>query len=380
MRPSASPATTPSDEVERRADGAERHREQRRLAQPARDPRAARRPPAHRAVLHPGCARAEPEPGRAEHREQRPHHHAERERTAPARERAHDHRQAHQNEQAAQRPGRGQVSPLHAADLRRAAPRGAAARRRVPGEESMITRHGPIGQHRLEGLPEQAGPGPPRRQRHDDRPRLDLARLLRRCAARARRRAPSPSGRSPAARRSPAPSRSPPGRAPPAPAGARRSAALAGTVIVTSTWIPRRRGAASFAAVDTASRRVVRVLEGHQHRLVLHLVLDRRLGHHHLARLGQRQSLAAAVHHVQRDSADQPEQPGDQHADVEHGGDDQRDSRAEAAEDREQRQLVARARGCCPAPSTGRSWSGCLTRSAITAAWAIVNESIAPNA
>ena len=29
--------------------------------------------------------------------------------------------------------------------------------------------------------------------------------------------------------------------------------ALAGTVIVTSTWIPRRRGAASFAAVETAS-------------------------------------------------------------------------------------------------------------------------------
>jgi hypothetical protein len=56
--------------------------------------------------------------------------------------------------------------------------------------------------------------------------------------------------------------------------------------------------------------RVLAVLEGDKHGLVLDLVLDRRLGQDHLVGLGQGQPLAAAVEDICRDADHQPDRPG----------------------------------------------------------------------
>ncbi len=126
--------------------------------------------------------------------------------------------------------------------------------------------------------------------------------------------------------------------------------------------------------------REVAVLERHQHRLVLDLVLDRGLRHHDLHRLRQRQALAAAVDDVDDDPESEPEHAGDQHPQVEDGGHDQRQPGAGPAEDRQQRQLDAPRTVSTPGLRHGRSKSGWVMRSLISDRCAIVNESIAPKA
>ena len=301
-------------EVDRRADRAERDREQRGLAQAARDPclgppRAARS--AGTASLQPARARwpRAPLAVRAGHAprlhaaarasQSRPRRSARASRRAPrpaparppprARVDGH-HRHARRaagagaERRAWRRAGRRGATRTHrmAAHGRRLRSSQAAApgRLRAGGVDDHPA--GALGQHRLEGRPKSDVPvrrggsdittraGPDlARLLHDPPPGLARADLL-----------PVAGHAPPAAHprgvdRAPAP-------APPARASRASIGALAGTVIVTSTWMPRRRRAASCAAVATASRRVVAVLEGHQHRLVLHLVLHDRLGHHDL--------------------------------------------------------------------------------------------------
>ena len=170
-----------------------------------------------------------------------------------------------------------------------------SARPSTPRDESMITRQGRSASTVSSVLPEQRPARPPRRQRHHDRARRRSRAPPPRSGAPPGPGAPSPSARSRAARRARARSRSARPRAPPPRASRRRSASSRGTVIVTSTWMPRRRRAARLRRGGHRLGRVAAVLEGHQHRLVLHLVLDDRLGHHDLVRLGQREALAAPV-------------------------------------------------------------------------------------
>ena len=182
------------------------------------------------------------------------------------------------HEERAEHPRGGEVGPVHGSNPML----GYASAFLEIAEESMITRQGRSASTVSSVRPKVDEPARSRRQRHHHRGRLDLA-----CASRTIRRPASPGAHLLEV----------PGHAPPAAHRAESIAAcafasasgidasigaLAGTVIVTSTWMPRRRRAASFTAVETASARVLAVLEGHQHRLVLHLVLDDRLGHHDL--------------------------------------------------------------------------------------------------
>ena len=271
MRPSASPATTPSEvepadhELSRIANSAgspsprdQRTRSPPRAAAPlARRRRSARRPPPP-ARHRPSPRSPRPPPGSplARRRQRRPpeqgqhraQHHPERQRPAAAasagppspRRRARAARSA-----GASRRGR-RVARAIVVRLR---PFGGAfdASRGVDDHAA-----GPLGQHGLERLAEQRLPGAPRRQRHHHRARADLARLLDDPPAGLARRTFS---------QWPVTRRPPRTRAESMIDAARASCSgicgvdrrVGGTVIVTSTWMPRRRRAASRAAVATAS-------------------------------------------------------------------------------------------------------------------------------
>ena len=209
VSPSASSATTPERVEDRRDDRAEGDREQRGLAQAAGEPRLgppraagdAARPPA-RALPQPSRARparserrppsgrahgpsppgargaCQPEPAAADQREQRAEHHAQRQRPAAARERRDHH--GHAQERASARRGRGWRRRGRAARRHRspAQARLPVALARLPFVDSMITRHGPLGQDRLQRPAEQRHSRAPRRQRHHHRAGADLPRLL----------------------------------------------------------------------------------------------------------------------------------------------------------------------------------------------------------
>ena len=116
----------------------------------------------------------------------------------------------------------------------------------------MITRQGTVGQHRLQRLAEQRHPGPARRERHDDRPRVDLLRLLDDPASGLARAHLLPVAGDAAPPRTRAESIKEAALA--SWSGIEASIGeLGGTVIVTSTWMPLRRRAAKRAAVATAS-------------------------------------------------------------------------------------------------------------------------------
>ena len=151
--------------------------------------------------------------------------------------------------------------------------------------------------------------------------------------------------------------------------------------MVTTTWMPRRRRAASRTAVATdLLARVVAVLEGHQDRLVLHLVLHHRLRRHDLVGLGERQALPAPVDHVEGDADREPREPGDQHPQVQHAWPrsgpmpvPNPPKRASTGSSRPRMRSVTGER-------YGRSASGRVILSLMTETCAIVNESIAPKA
>ena len=140
---------------------------------------------------------------------------------------------------------------IRAPELRRSTRRVAAAVDPARGVDDHPA--GPLAQHGLERLAEQRPAGTPRRQRHHQGASMDLARLLDDPPAGLAGAHLLPVARSRGARRARVPSRSARRRAPPARASRRRWASSVGTVIVTSTWMPRRRRAASRAAVATAS-------------------------------------------------------------------------------------------------------------------------------
>ena len=92
------------------------------------------------------------------------------------------------------------------------------------------------------------------------------------------------------------------------------------------------------------------------------------------------EALAAAVHDVEEHAERQPADARHGDVEVQDGDDDERQQRPEAAEDREQRDVAAADARRCPGRGTAARASGSLTRSAMTATCAIVNDSIAPNA
>ncbi len=223
----------------------------------------------------------------------------------------------------------------------------------------------------------------PAGQRHDDGRGVDLPRLLHDPPPRPARADLLHSGRSPAARLARAPGRPPPGPWSRPRAACASIGALAGTVIVTSTWMPRRRRAARRDGHGHGLARVLAVLEGHQDRLVLDLVLDDRArACLDLRGLGQAAAPGGGGRSRSWPSPIASQAvPAISIVDVRARSRPRRRCRCPAPpSDGEQRQLVRRARAWCPGPVHGRSRSGCLTRMATTAAWAIVNDSIAPNA
>ena len=241
-----------------------------------------------------------------------------------------------------------------------------------PGPASMITRQGRSASTVSSVRPKSEAPVRLGGSVHHDRPGLDLARLVHDAAPGLARPhlLPVP-GHAPAAEHSCRVDRRLRALAP-ASGIAASIGALAGTEIVTSTWMPRRRRAASLVAVATASRRVAPVLEGHQHGLVLHLVLDDRLRHHDLRGLREAETLTAAVDHVDGD-ADQPARcaPGDQRLKFEDGDHDERGARAEAAEQGRTAAAPGRGRGPCRGPGRGAPCPGasCAARSPRGARW-----------
>ena len=86
-----------------------------------------------------------------------------------------------------------------------------------------------------------------------------------------------------------------------------------GTAIVTSTWMPRRRWAASLAAVATPRSSSV-LLEGDEHRLGTRPRARRRAWARRSSRSGSASGPGSAVEHVAHAAERQPERAGDQDA------------------------------------------------------------------
>ena len=125
------------------------------------------------------AAAREPQARRADQREHRAEDDAERQRPAAAGERGHDHRDARRAAARAEHARGREVGALHAAYRRRAS--GASGPSRPPStprDESMITRQGRSASTVSSVLPNSDFPVAARRQRHHQRARLDLARLL----------------------------------------------------------------------------------------------------------------------------------------------------------------------------------------------------------
>ena len=272
-----SPSASLGDDAEhheqaRDADRAEQDREQRRLAEAARDARP------RRALEPRGCERAR---SAAAHRARRRAGGAARPGLTARRSRPRASRHAPRRARASRMPrttprARG-PPPRAIVDATIATPtqqqcraqqaRGRdvgalhggmmlARRRRCRSRRSGAPAHAArrvddhparaLRQHGLERLAEQRRAGPARRQRHHQRPALGSRAPPRRSAGPPRPAAPSPSARSRAGRPAPAPSRSATPRSASCSGSIASIGEFGGTVIVTSTWMPRRRRAASL--------------------------------------------------------------------------------------------------------------------------------------
>ena len=145
--------------------------------------------------------------------------------------------------------------------------------------------------------------------------------------------------------------------------------------------MPRRRRAASLTAVAIDVGPVAALVQGDEHRLVLGLVVDHRLRDRDLHGRGQVEALAVAVDRVD-DDAERPASPRRRSATsmcrTRHRHEGDRTSRCRPGP----RTAAGRARRCAGCPARGRAARrpGTCWRNRITEMWAIVNDSIAPNA